>query len=825
MKRKLLAALFLPVLVISVFSLNGWRVVDAGISDCDLLYNSRPITEELRFDNNLQLYGYGADDEGTRILYIQSRDNGSNECDWPGGFFWLEKPAISANDEEYIFRSGPDARFYIEQGYENGSAVYVANGGPSSHSSATSVQISSSERASAYFQSSNTPDPPSQDSGTIDAIENEGGVIDSDSTASDSEEEETCEDVTGAWSWMICGLLRVTSNGLNAADDILNTMLRTPDEYIVSDAAEAAWVNFRNLAYILLVPALLIMVIGTALGFDFVSAYTVKKALPRMIAATIFIAFSYEIASFIISAVNTIGFGVQGFLAGAAGQDEFNLANNFPAPGGGPITLSWIGLGAGIGGGIGYIAGGGFFVFLGFLIAAILALIGVLLLLGFRQIGIMVLAILAPLAIIAWIFPGNTKLWGLWRTTFLKLLLLYPIIMLAIGGGKLFASVIAGIDSGADLSASRGIANKLFILVAYIGPYFLIPRLFKTAGGAFANLAGMVNDREKGLIDRSKNWGKGRKQTSSLGQAREAKKKEKIESRGRSANRLRHARSQFKQGDRSAAKQTLMDDLKQTYTPSGRRETREANDALLEAEVAKEGNAVRSGYAQKQASDIKSQAEIFRASAEIQNGIQSEMAKGENSYQARKNALNNFTDQLSAKMLSGQATDAEVTGGIAALATQRASSQLNTLQERIADAPASDPNAELAAQQFAGSYGNDAAYGAIQKVNPAITKIGLSAGMGSGNLKIARGEALKNEQVEKLVGMGDSGWEDLALYAASGRDPSFTIQSVAERYEQIYKMGGEAAASLAMPGPSGGATPNHVDQLRAELQSRNILTP
>jgi hypothetical protein len=50
-------------------------------------------------------------------------------------------------------------------------------------------------------------------------------------------------------------------------------------------------------------------------------------------------------------------------------------------------------------------------------------------LLAGRQIAIMILAIIAPLAIIAWIFPANTTLWKIWQKSFMKLLLLYPLIM------------------------------------------------------------------------------------------------------------------------------------------------------------------------------------------------------------------------------------------------------------------------------------------------------------------------------------------------------------------------------------------------------------
>lgn len=47
--------------------------------------------------------------------------------------------------------------------------------------------------------------------------------------------------------------------------------------------------------------------------------------------------------------------------------------------------------------------------------------------------------------------------------------------------------------------------KKLIGLVAYLLPYALIPLTFKFAGGLFATVAGMANDRSKGLFDRARN--------------------------------------------------------------------------------------------------------------------------------------------------------------------------------------------------------------------------------------------------------------------------------------------------------------------------------
>jgi hypothetical protein len=54
-----------------------------------------------------------------------------------------------------------------------------------------------------------------------------------------------------------------------------------------------------------------------------------------------------------------------------------------------------------------------------------------------------------------------------------------------------------------------GVSEWILVIVCYFGPYFLIPKTFSMAGSAFASLAGMANDRSRGVFDRLK---KGRQQ-------------------------------------------------------------------------------------------------------------------------------------------------------------------------------------------------------------------------------------------------------------------------------------------------------------------------
>lgn len=319
----------------------------------------------------------------------------------------------------------------------------------------------------------------------------EGDAGSGDSTQTDP----TCESEGAELSWIICPVIFLGDAIMRKLDQAIISLLSVPNDYINNEGLEAAWSRLRNIAYIILVPIALVMVMGTMLGFDFVSAYTVKRALPRMLLAVVFIAFSFEITKFLVVLTNDVGTGLGGLITSVvADSGEVNLASVF-SPGqedGATGLLAGVGLvGA-------TLAVGSIGIVLSYIFIAVVGLAIGFFLLSLRQMLIIALMILAPVAILAWIFPGNDKLWKLWWGTFSKLLLLFPLVILLISAGKVFAVIASDVDGS--------FVTTLMKLVAYIGPYFMIPAMFKFAGGIFATVSGMANDRSRGLFDRNKKY-------------------------------------------------------------------------------------------------------------------------------------------------------------------------------------------------------------------------------------------------------------------------------------------------------------------------------
>ena len=345
-----------------------------------------------------------------------------------------------------------------------------------------------------------------------------------ESNGGDDEEigEPSCESEGGEFSFGLCPLLRWTSGTVEILLDQVKDQVEINPAYYNAPAGDPnplreVWSTLRNIAYILLIPILLVLVIGTALGFSFLDAYTVKRAMPRLLFAIVFMALSYDIGVIVIEVSNGLARGIGGMLtASVGGGDNLTLVGLFSPP--------TVGSGGAVGvadnliGGAGVIVGGvvaigalSLGVLGSFLLGAAMALIVIFFLLLMRQLVVIVLLVVLPLAILSWVFPGNDKLWKLVWGTFTKLALAGVVINAVMISGFIVAYIINGATSG----ASDGALDSVFIIVSKLGVIIAglagIPWAIKASFGAASALVGAVNDRSKGLMDRNKNWRDGKR--------------------------------------------------------------------------------------------------------------------------------------------------------------------------------------------------------------------------------------------------------------------------------------------------------------------------
>ncbi len=430
--------------------------------------------------NNSQIGFYWVD-EGrleSAFVKIDDLDSGLPFPDLPGGEF---------------VRNSTDGIFYHKTDANCKSSVKVINQTTAEFTYRTGAGNGCLQGQVSTFNIGNT--------GAATTPEGEGTVVGHSETGTSTGFDESCESAGGVLGWIMCPLVNALDGGLNWVDTQIQALLEIDKDKYTNPTLKQAWVSIRNIAYIILIPVMLVMVIGTALGVEVFSAYTIKKALPRMVIAVIFITFSWYITAFLINFFNVIGSGVLGLLTqpfraemdAVCQNGDLDLACLFsvdPSSGNGALRAV-LALPQALAIGVGLII---FLIFFGGTI--LLATGAAFMVLLARQVFIIALLLMAPLAILAWIFPGNDKLWKTWWSAFSKLLIMFPLIMAIIAVGRIFAFLLN--------TGETNVLTAIMKLIAYILPYIFIPFTFKFAGGLFANLAGMVNDRQKGIFDRQK---------------------------------------------------------------------------------------------------------------------------------------------------------------------------------------------------------------------------------------------------------------------------------------------------------------------------------
>ncbi len=410
--------------------------------------------------------------------------------------------------------------------------------------------------------------------------------------------QQDCEDKAPVIGWILCDLiLKVADGVLNTLDTNIRALLDIDSQYYSNADFKKAWGTIRNLAYLILVPVTLVMVIATALGFDFISAYTVRRALPRLVLVVIGIALSYQLCVFLIDFFNAVGHGTFGLITA-------------PFPGARDLTLSGL-LGestlSALLTSIAIVA----------LVAIFFVPIIVAVLIGFfvlvlRQMLIVGLILLSPVALLGWIFPANQKLWNLWWGTFTRLLVMFPMIEGLIALGRVFAWLIhpqarawAPLLRPAALFGLLGWHGFAQLDQTFLGssvgaglvlviPYGLIPLTYAAAGSALGFAAGKMSEvggkaqnyynglrsirRDKKFKD--KQTRKQRRQTNAIGQnTRLDALGEKRGPVGWAAGRAAAARR------RRAMRQQGHISRLDLLTPTGREGVRAEEEKLSEAAV------------------------------------------------------------------------------------------------------------------------------------------------------------------------------------------------------------------------------------------------
>lgn len=150
------------------------------------------------------------------------------------------------------------------------------------------------------------------------------------------------------------------------------------------------------------------------------------------------------------------------------------------------------------------------------LVAGFFAIMTVFIILVVRQAGIILLVAISPVAFAAWLLPNTEDLFKKWMKMFRGLLLVFPIISLLYGAGKLAGAIL--ISSATVDPNNPDETMQLVALAATTMPLIATPfvlqnslsslgsigaKIGRMSAGAHSRLAGNVKSTAKGRVDNS----------------------------------------------------------------------------------------------------------------------------------------------------------------------------------------------------------------------------------------------------------------------------------------------------------------------------------
>ena len=317
-------------------------------------------------------------------------------------------------------------------------------------------------------------------------------------------------DVQGI-GWFICPVSNWLADGIDLMYSALQEFLKTkPLETTNQNSGiYLAWVIMRNISNVAFIVAFLVIIYSqlTSVG---ISNYGVKKMLPRLVIAAVLVNLSFTFCAVLLDLSNVTGYAFQDAFMGIKNTISTVGENTGVGWTWSEVIMMILSNGALAGGVVATVAMGAELLPLALsaLVGIGLVLLLVLLIMAARQALIVILIIISPLAFVCYLLPGTEKWFKKWRDLFFTMLVFFPAFAVIFGGAQLAGIIIIQNATGAN----GGIMQILGMVVQVI-PLALAPIIMKLSGGVLGKFAGFVNDKNKGLYDRSKNWSKDRRET------------------------------------------------------------------------------------------------------------------------------------------------------------------------------------------------------------------------------------------------------------------------------------------------------------------------
>ena len=361
----------------------------------------------------------------------------------------------------------------------------------------------------------------------------------------DGEEEKNSCGIDGI-GWLVCPVMNFVASLNDAAYSAISGFLDIKPAILGDNSntsgAKQGWNFFRNIANAIFA-VIFLWIIFSQISNVGVSNYGIKKILPRLIIGALLVNLSYYICQIFVDLSNILGHTLKDALeSGAGGVGTGSEATGW----GSAIAATIVGVG-------GVVAFAALAVGIPTLVAGFFAIMTVFIILVVRQAGIILLVAISPVAFAAWLLPNTEDLFKKWMKMFRGLLLVFPIISLLYGAGKLAGAIL--ISSATVDPNNPDETMQLVALAATTMPLIATPFVLQNSLSSLGSIGAKIGGLSSVATGSLKNSVMNKSRISDAKNAWKSRSAKKLAERrsgntkwGRTASNLRGSSSWLKKG-------------------------------------------------------------------------------------------------------------------------------------------------------------------------------------------------------------------------------------------------------------------------------------
>lgn len=314
----------------------------------------------------------------------------------------------------------------------------------------------------------------------------------------------SCDDTLGSLAWLACP----GTGAISKATDFLyekieSILVINPVEMKDGEPVYEIWKYAKGVANIIFIGFLLVVVYSQITGMG-INNYGIKKILPKLIVAAVLVNLSFIICSLAVDVSNIIGGGVRGLFTsigeatvGTSGVSEsVRLSEIYASIGGG--TLLTVGVAAIVWG------PGAIWMLMATVLGAIVAVVIGLVTIAMRQAVVMLLIMISPLAVVAYMLPNTEKWFKMWKELLMRMLVFYPLFSLLFGASALAGWAIIASAKEDGFMVILGVAVQTF-------PLFFSWSLMKMSGTVLGTINSKLTALASKPLAQNRAWAESRR--------------------------------------------------------------------------------------------------------------------------------------------------------------------------------------------------------------------------------------------------------------------------------------------------------------------------